>query len=184
MCHDTHMMWKELETLFAYASEDRCQLLGQKLHNLYMRKCQSIQTHMPAVRNLINQLSNCNDTLKNWVLITLMLISLPTSWWVFDSYIKASIVHNTYMLLHFFTLFIDEKMTWEVRSNRTEVSTESLIASTQRSRQDKQQFYTYRRRYISFQQSSNDRDYHKSDKINSSNRDHNEFHNCHNSRDY
>ncbi|OAE28409.1 hypothetical protein AXG93_4027s1310 [Marchantia polymorpha subsp. ruderalis] len=72
--YDTHVLWKELETLFASASEDRRQLLRRKLSTLSMREGQSIETHMLVVRNLTNQLSNCKDTIKDSELIPLILM--------------------------------------------------------------------------------------------------------------
>lgn len=95
-----------------------------------MREGQSIETHMRAVKNLTNQLSSCNNTMKDSDVIPLILMSLPTSWSGFASSIKASIFHYPYTLSPFFTLLTDEEMTREVRSNRTGVSTESLIATT------------------------------------------------------
>lgn len=178
---DPHLMWKESETLFAFASEDRHELLRQKLSNLSTREVQFIKTHMRVVRNLTNQLSNCNETVKDSELIPLILMSLLTSWSGFPSFIKASIVHNPYTLSQFFT---DEEMSRDARFSRTGVSAESLIAITQRSRQDKQQYHTEKRRSVSFQRSNNDLDYNGSDQRSSSIRDHIEFHNRHASCGY
>lgn len=72
-----------------------------------MREVQSIKTHMRAVKNLTNQLSNCNDTVKDSEHIPFIMMSLSTSWLGFDSSIKASIIHKPYTLLQFFNLLID-----------------------------------------------------------------------------
>lgn len=69
-----------------------------------------------------------------------------------------------------------------MRLDLTELA--SLIATTQPSRQDKQQYNTDERRSTSFQRFNSNRDYHGSDRRNSSNRDQNEFHNRHASRSH
>lgn len=86
---------------------------------------------MHAIKNLTNQLSNCNDIVAYKELIPLILMSLSPSLSFFASSIKATLQHLTLTLTQTFTLLNDKEMIQKFRSNRIDVSTESLLVSTQ-----------------------------------------------------
>jgi hypothetical protein len=125
-----HVMWTTFKSMFADASEDRRQLLRLKLSNLRMKESDTIEIHLRTVNEILCELANCGENIKDKELCHTILISLPFSWAPFRTSVKLSCGDDLqYAKLQ--NYFIDEEMSRELTKVRTGTTEATYVTSYQ-----------------------------------------------------